>query len=365
MRNQARFLLIRHWPAASGRAQIKRTTMKLHNTLILIGGAAVALTASCAKSSTATSNEQSKEYIDAWVSMKYPEATQTSVGAYILEDTPGDGAEYNGEAYVFVSYTLASMSGTISSTTEESVAKQVGTYEDGNYYGAQTWYTGNENLSVGIESVLQGMRIGETRKALIPSWLMVFDRKEDPADYIKKTNKSSSTGIYELTLHGFTEDIQADQIARIEKWCDTKYGHLDSLSYGFYYKELAEPADDEAFPSDTTIKINYIGRLLNGQVFDTNIRDTARKYNIYDSSTTYKPASIVWGDSSDDLIFKASGSSSESSVVTGFSKLLWEMRPGGKSAAIFISDYGYGYSGSGDRIPAYAPLEFEVEIVDE
>ncbi len=340
-------------------------TMKLSNTLILLGGAAVALTASCAKSTTATTNEQSKEYIDAWVSMKYPDASQTSLGVYILEDTPGDGADYNGEAYVYVSYTISSMSGTISSTTEADVAKQVGSYEDGNYYGERTWYTGNDNLAVGIEDVLQGMKVGETRKALIPSWLMVFTRKKNPADYIKKTNKSSATGIYELTLRGFTDDVRADQIANVEKWCDAKYGHLDSLSYGFYYKELVEPTDTTSFPSDTTIKINYIGRLLNGQVFDTNIRDTAKKYNIYDSSTSYKPASITWGASSDKLTFKASGASSESSVVTGFSKLLWQMRPGGKSAGVFISDYGYSYSGSGDRIPAYAPLEFEVEIVDE
>ena len=37
---------------------------------------------------------------------------------------------------------------------------------------------------------------------------------------------------------------------------------------GFYYKQLQAPSDTTSFPKDTTIYINYTGRLLNGLVFD-------------------------------------------------------------------------------------------------
>jgi hypothetical protein len=37
---------------------------------------------------------------------------------------------------------------------------------------------------------------------------------------------------------------------------------------------------------------------------------------------------------------------------------------GTKAVGVFYSDLGYGYSGSGS-IPAYAPLVFEIEIVEK
>ena len=51
------------------------------------------------------------------------------------------------------------------------------------------------------------------------------------------------------------------------------------------------------------------------------------------------------------------------SVITGFGLTLWQMRESEKGIGVFTSDYGYGYSGSGDNIPGYAPLVFEIEIV--
>ena len=70
---------------------------------------------------------------------------------------------------------------------------------------------------------------------------------------------------------------------------------------------------------------------------------------------------ISWGESHTDITM------SESSVVSGFSQTLWNMAncgPGTKAIGVFYSDLGYGYTASGS-IPAYAPLVFEVEIVEK
>ena len=140
----------------------------------------------------------------------------------------------------------------------------------------------------------------------------------------------------------------------------------DSTSYGFYYQQLKEPADTHSFKADTSIYINYTGRLLNGQVFDTTIADTAKVHNIYSSSNTYSPVKITWGESYTDLTMTASGSSSSSSIISGFQKTLWEMRhPYEKGVGMFFSSYGYGSSGSGNTIPSFSPLVFEIEIVDK
>ena len=41
------------------------------------------------------------------------------------------------------------------------------------------------------------------------------------------------------------------------------------------------------------------------------------------------------------------------------------MKENGRSVGIFISDLGYGSSGSGKAITAYAPLLFEIELTQK
>ena len=138
-----------------------------------------------------------------------------------------------------------------------------------------------------------------------------------------------------------------------EKWL----GGIDTVSTGFYYKQLREP-DDSIASNDTTLYVNYIGRLLNGQVFDTNIADTAKMYNIYSSAKTYAPSEINWNEDPASVTLEGS------SVISGWAKALSMMNDHEKGVAMFYSSLGYSYSGSGNSIPPYAPLIFEIELVD-
>lgn len=339
--------------------------MKTSKIFLHCGVLALTLLTACAKEDKSSSNEQSLQYIEAWVSENYPQHTKTSAGVYILEDSPSDGETYKGEDFVYVSYTVSSLNGDISSTTSEKVAKQLGTYVESNYYGPSIWYTAYNNLSVGVEEAIAGMKVGETRKVLIPSWLMVSERYDDPQEYVLHTNSKSASAIYEVTLERFTNDISETQIADIENFNLKVFGKLDSLHRGVYYKELTAPSDTTKFKKDTTVYINYTGRLLNGRVFDTTIRDTAKKYSIYSSSASYKPIKITWGENLSELKMYTSGSMEGSTPILGFCLTLWNMRKDGTSVGIFTSDYGYGYNGSGNKIPAYAPLLFEIELTQK
>ena len=137
---------------------------------------------------------------------------------------------------------------------------------------------------------------------------------------------------------------------------------LDSLKFGFYYRQTAAPDSDKEFPNDTTIYINYIGRLLNGKVFDTTIADTAKRYSLYSSSSTYEPVSIKFNK--DDYTQIKMGTD-ESDVIDGFAYTLSKMKSHESGVGIFYSGLGYGSSGSGGSIPSYSPLIFEIEIVDK
>ena len=135
----------------------------------------------------------------------------------------------------------------------------------------------------------------------------------------------------------------------------------DSVSTGFYYKQISAPVDTTSFASDTTIYINYTGKLLNGQVFDTTIERVAKDNGLYSASRTYEPVQINWGEE----YTKITMGSDKTTVIGGFALTLWQMRPMEKGVGVFYSNYGYQYSGSGSSIPGYAPLIFEIEIVEK
>lgn len=105
-----------------------------------------------------------------------------------------------------------------------------------------------------------------------------------------------------------------------------------SLGGGVFYK-IIKPGSG-AKPSDnSTVKVNYEGRLIDGKVFD--------------SSYKRKQAAE----------FPVNG------VIYGWQLALKAM-PVGSTWEIYIPEYyGYGANGSGENIPPYSALVFKVELL--
>jgi len=326
-----------------------------------------AMAAGCAKSATTNANDGMKRSLDAWLGLNYPSVEATGDGIYILEETAGTGEAYDGDThdYVYVDYTITDLEGTISSSTSLQKAYQLGTYYPSYYYGPKVWATGKDYMTAGVENVLEGMRVGGTRKAVIPSWLQTTERYSSADDYFEVESSSSHT-IYTITLRECIEDVIEWQIDSIETFLSNKGVKADSTEYGLYYVQTKAPDTDAAFESDSTVYANYIARRLDGTVFDTSIADTAKVWHIYSSSKTYTPVKITWdADDYEDMTMYLGGSSSSSSVISGFARGLFEMKDHEKGYVVFTSAWGYTSSGSGSNVPAYSPLLFEFEIVDE
>ena len=237
------------------------------------------------------------------------------------------------------------------------------------------WRAGNllkeATIQAGLADALIGMKAGGSRKVIIPSWLMTYKRYDRPEDYInppksKKDKEVSSTGfsntVYEITVNDFVKDIDAWEISNIGEYFAANpnlgLSVKDSLQYGFYYKQLKAPADTLDFKKDTTIYINYTGRLLNGLVFDTTDRKTGLD-NGLSASRSYKPVAVKLSEEAKDITMGGS------SIIEGFALTLKQMHAFEKGVGIFYSPLGYKYSGSGSSIPGYAPLIFEIEIVEK
>lgn len=322
--------------------------------------------ASCARTVEPGVNEASKRYFDAWMKIHHPDAKPTGLGIYVIEDEPGTGAVVTDDGFVYADYIVTDLEGNITSYTDRNTAKQLGKFDTTAFYGPKVITTMDNTIQAGLADAIVGMKVGGHKKVIIPSWLMTYSVYDTPEEYLN-TSSSYSDAIYDITITDFTEDISKYEIERIGKYLaehKEEYGNMsvaDSLQYGFYYKELVPPTDTTSFPTDTSIYINYTGRLLNGLVFDTTDERTAKNHNIYSSSRSYEPVKIKWGEKYSDLKMGSSGSS----VVSGFALTLWQMRAFEKGVGIFYSPLGYSYNGSGSSIPSYSPLVFEIEIVAE
>lgn len=324
--------------------------------------------AGCAKAVIEGPNDANQRYFNAWLEINYPDVKPVGLGIYVLEEEEGKGLVIEKDNYVYVRYTATDLEGNIISYTDEETAKQMGEYNPADYYGPKVITTFENTIQAGIREAIVGMKVGGRKKVIIPSWLMTYNDYDTPEEYIENTS-SGSAAIYDITITDVARDINKYEVLQMAQYFSDNYdtfgvfGSADSLKghYGCYYKQLKAPVDTTSFPSDTTIYINYTGKLLNGQVFDTTNERIAKDNNIYSASRVYEPVSIKWAEKYDGITM----GSSSSSVIGGFALTLWQMRAFEKGIGVFYSPLGYSFNGSGSTIPPYAPLVFEIEIVEE
>lgn len=333
--------------------------VRIYRFFVAAAIAAVAAV-SCAKNTGESSQDAGERSLKAFMQVHYPGVDTTASGIYIIEDLIGSGNEVVDSNYLFVEFEQRVLEdSTLVSYTSEELAKQTGKYSKSAYYGQEVVRLLKSTMAKGVYEIFTGgtnhgrMKTGGTRTAVLPSWL---------------APTSSNNVIYKMQVNGQVENITEWEIGQIEKYLDLhKITKPDTTGlYGFYFlrdeareKRRGVKADmSYEFPKDTTVYINYVGRLASsGKVFDTNIKDTAKVWGIYSAAATYTPSAVTW--SSDSTALKLGGST----VIPGFYHTLWKMHPFESATSLFISDLGYTDKGSGNSIKGYMPLVFEIDIV--
>ena len=96
-----------------------------------------------------------------------------------------------------------------------------------------------------------------------------------------------------------------------------------------------------------TVLVNYTGKLINGQVFDSNIEAVAKASGIDQPGRTYEPIKFPVA---------------QEKVIKGWDEGLLLLHEGEKAIFIIPSSLGYGDEGSGP-IPPASTLIFDVELV--
>ncbi|MGB7784759.1 MAG: peptidylprolyl isomerase [Salinimicrobium sp.] len=102
-----------------------------------------------------------------------------------------------------------------------------------------------------------------------------------------------------------------------------------------------------------TVKVNYQGYLVDGDLFDTNIAEVAKEYEMFNPQREkmqgYSPMPVVYGP--------------DAPMIPGFKEGISNMKVGDKAVIYIPSDQAYGQRGMPPVIPPNADLIFQIEIV--
>ena len=230
--------------------------------LALLSVAAL-LAVSCHKSTGEGANVALKRQFDAWRAIHYPAAVEKD-GIYILEDTPGNGPAWNKNLGItFMTYTMRDLDGDVAYNTDEQWAKQLGKWNQTYYYGPQVVPTGKDATYAGLDILLDGMREGGVRTAIIPSWMMTYNRYDSLDKYLE-TSTDTPSMIYTVTFLGQTDNLKEYEYRLMKEYASEKWDVADTLGTAAVFFKSFTHFDEEPveMPNDTTVYINYTGRRI-------------------------------------------------------------------------------------------------------
>jgi peptidylprolyl isomerase len=164
--------------------------------------------------------------------------------------------------------------------------------------GATKMLVDNLSILTGLDMGMRGMRVGGSRTITIPPRLGYLNHQQGSVP-------PNSTIIYDVTLNKAEEFIKEDLIV----------GTGDSAKY------------------NSTVNVTYIGRLLNGNIFDATVAGATFSFRI-----------------------------GANAVIRGWDIGVLNMRVGGKRRLVIPSLLGYGATAKGS-IPANSTLIFEISLV--
>lgn len=143
------------------------------------------------------------------------------------------------------------------------------------------------------------------------------------------------------------KDMQEKEKPVLDKYLADNKITVKPTASGLYFIETKKGSGAKPKDGDE-VEVNYQGRLLDGTLFDTSLEELAKKENVYNPQRPYEPLKFVIG---------------ARQVIPGWEEAISMLSKGGKAKIVLPSNIAYGSSGSGP-IPPYAPLVFEVELVN-
>ncbi|MDR3286139.1 MAG: FKBP-type peptidyl-prolyl cis-trans isomerase [Prevotellaceae bacterium] len=337
---------------------------------------------SCAKEEQESIEAIQDRLLKSYITVVHKDTIQpTALGYYVIKISEGTGATPKQGDWVKWEQTQRSLDETVLGVTEKDQAIIYGLY---NVYMQTMHYVPNYGwldelyMARCLADIFPQMKEGAKYRLIVPPRLLsVAGSSSQQSGY--------ASYILDITLCEVIESPQDYELAQVTDYRDTYYPEItDTLIYGMYYKttfiapdttwtvdtagvSVPIEKDTTSAVSGKTVYVTYVGRFLDGFVFDTNIIDSAKAHNIYDATLTYDTLSFTIG--------------SGSSVIYGFDKIVQQLKTGDAGIGFFRSEWGYGINGNSGTattvdeygqtvttstgttvIQSYTPLFFDVRL---
>jgi len=143
--------------------------------------------------------------------------------------------------------------------------------------------------------------------------------------------------------------VKADELVQENKYIADKKLVVKTTPSGLKYIITKTSLKPRPQVGDTVF-VNYTGKLLSGQVFDSSIAAVAQQAGLQQPGRTYEPIKFAVG---------------KTEVIKGWDEGLLLLNEGAKATFIIPSALAYGEQGSPDgaTIPPFSTLVFNVELV--
>ena len=143
-----------------------------------------------------------------------------------------------------------------------------------------------------------------------------------------------------------TDSLQAIEMQVLVDYVRNN-GFSDIATNGVYYKTTQEGNGTKP-AQDKKVKVHYVGKFLDGRVFDTSVESVAKESGKYDAMRKYEPLEFTIG---------------KRQMIAGFEEAVKMMSEGEKGVVVIPSKLAYGARQRGE-IPAFSTLIFELELVE-
>ena len=313
---------------------------------------------SCAQEVEESNDTTQKRILEAYMQVNYGGTIKpTDSGIYVLSLKEGAGAKPEKGNAVYVQAYEKTLNGIYNSASKvEEIAKLLGTYSPTIYYGPKLYVLGTGANVQGFEELIYMLKEGGSVEGIVPPWL-------SGSELEGVISPVGINNIYNISLKTVIPDMAKYLTDTLENYSKFHYNGLDSISKGYYYKSI-KAGEKDTIVTDKKANVYYIGKLLDGFIFDTNVADTARKYGIFNSTEgKYEPLEVTYKDNYEEISVATGGEDGEESGTfqPGFSKTLKKMTYGTHAITFFDPILGYKDSPQ-TEIPAYSCLFFEIWV---
>lgn len=143
-------------------------------------------------------------------------------------------------------------------------------------------------------------------------------------------------------------EAEADEAQRqaIDNYLKEHNLSVQPTNDGLYFIRT-KAGKGKAIAQGSPVKFHYVGRLLDGTIFDTSLKEVAEENGMLHPMRTYDPLETMAGTGQ---------------MIRGMDEALMMMREGDRATVIIPFQLGYGESDMG-VIPPYSTLIFEMEVV--